>query len=241
MKKQNFTLIELLVVIAIIAILAAMLLPALNKAREKANATHCASNLKQIGSSAFLYTQDFYDYYIPYLDDSATSWAWRLKSNGYVNTPKIYYCQSAMKVLTAPSTSGKDNAIANPDTPSKYSSITYGYNFYHCGGNYGVLADPDWKMEPAKVGMFKYPSRKIWFSEARKSNTGIPATEAGTNALYPNISSLTGTNRIHTVHDNAANILWIDGHYSFEPDATVRFQMNIANNFWNRTGTPRDF
>ena len=71
MKKGRFTLIELLVVIAIIAILASMLLPVLNQAREKGKAITCTNNMKQIGVQAQLYANDYSGTVVVTADDMA--------------------------------------------------------------------------------------------------------------------------------------------------------------------------
>ena len=152
--KKYFSLIELLIVIAIIAVLSAMLLPALNSAREKAKAITCISNMKQSSLCIAQYSNDNNDTMMM-LDTSSfwLSWAGWLVLTGYMNTTDtISFCPSSDPKPPAENGSstsnGRDRWAISEMRVSKYA---YTENFKGCFE--GNPTRGDWSVSPSVEGL----------------------------------------------------------------------------------------
>ena len=235
MSKKRFTLIELLVVIAIIAILAAMLLPALSAARERARATECLSKLKNLAMWGRMYTDNNQDLYWPSWSSSIADGWYKNRYWGYAISHPFsqagFFENTDYKagnkwgttlgtkpggILDCPS---HDIAIGNNWIP-QYQAWKYGMNkhlMYDADGTISGEGDPQQPVDKATD-----PSKLSTFADC---TTGFTQYSAHFNSSHRwDLDHETSTYTIWFGHMGRANIAFADGHA--EPLSKKEFSNN---------------
>lgn len=221
----RFTLVELLVVVAVIAILFALLLPSLKKAKEAAQSIHCKSNLAQLGKLNYLYASDHKDY-LP-LGRNLPAYYWRCRLGDYV------YPQKSLTWVGDPLLC--KGIFLCPSFPAQLMSLAsdyrggYGWNWKYMGYSGEPWGGEGDGYNFQRLGKIPRPSITIVLGDT--TDWYASGAEYQLMSLYYP-SSTSPTPPVGNRHSSGVNLTWVDGHASWMSQNALRAGYDGKADYW---------
>ena len=222
--RGYFTLVELLIVIAIIAIIAGMLLPALNRARERANSIACVSNLRQIQQALNGYADDCKDAF-PCMDSTYSypsgsidfNWIYILYQGKYLTGGGVFICRSQHRKTDDTDT----KFLTDPASVKLYNNGSYGYNYQYLGTrstDFGPESSKQWKLFCLTNGQrrkrVRKPSETISVVDVVRAGWPEQGAYVALSSYAIDKDPTTCAGNVDPRHSGGCNIAWVDGHVS---------------------------